>query len=139
MLERLIYLSKSLQPLPLDLKDILAKSRAKNPKAEITGALCFIDGVYLQYLEGEAAALSGLYAKIEKDPRHTDTKLLLRSSINERLFRTWSMALLTLNEETRKIIDTFVDSDGGGLENISPEKAAGLMRSLAVSSNWATV
>jgi len=53
---RLIYVSKALQRLPLDLKEILAVSMTNNAQKGITGALCVLNGVYLQYLEGEAIA-----------------------------------------------------------------------------------
>ena len=138
MLEHIIYASKSVVPLPLDIKDILAASRRNNPPAGITGALCFIDGTYLQYLEGEPAALAALYQKIEADPRHREARVLARGSVSERLFADWSMALLTFNDETRAIVRALVDGSDD-VYSVKPDRAAHLMSAFAASANWKTV
>jgi hypothetical protein len=139
MLERLIYVSRSHQPLPLDLKDILAASRRNNPAVGVTGALCFIDGTYFQYLEGEGDAIGPLYERIARDGRHRDPKLLHTGGIADRLFEKWSMALVTLDENTRRIIAAVTQRKDADLYELSPGEAQGLMQALAVSANWSTV
>ncbi|MDO9402772.1 MAG: BLUF domain-containing protein [Polaromonas sp.] len=136
---RLIYASRARQALPLDLKDILAVSRRKNLKANITGALCFLDGVYLQYLEGETFGLEDLYRKIIKDPRHSDARLLERKKITERLFNSWSMALVTWDDQTRAIFEAFNGQIQPDLHAIDPLNAAVTFEALARSSNWLEV
>ena len=73
---RLIYVSRSVTRFPPDIKAILASSRKNNAEFGITGALCFLDGVYCQYLEGEKISLENLYQILLADPRHESLKLI---------------------------------------------------------------
>ena len=136
---RLIYVSRSRERLPLELRNILAVSRKNNPVAGITGALCFLDGIYLQYLEGEAITLENLYRKIILDPRHSDARLLERKRITERLFKSWAMALMTWDEQTKAIFGAFNNQAEADLHAIDPQHAAVTFETLARSSNWQEV
>ena len=136
---RLIYVSKALSPLPLDLKDILRVSRHNNERLEMTGALCFIEGVYFQYLEGETVQLQDLYKRITHDDRHQEPRLLERSRITERLFQNWSMALVTWNAQTQRLFETVNGPGPHDLYTLQPEKALATFESMARSSNWQQV
>ena len=136
---RLIYTSRSLSKLPLDLKEILAQSRANNERREISGALCFLDGVYFQYLEGETVVLEDLYRTILADPRHTDPRLVERKFIETRLFDSWSMALVTWNQETKEIFETLNGPGPMDVHGIKIEAAATFFKALSRSSNWMEV
>lgn len=133
---RLIYVSKTLNTFPSGLKDILNSSRKNNAALGITGALCLLHGVYLQYLEGPAVAVEDLYRRISADPRHTTSKLLERRNINDRLFTTWTMALVTWNEQTRAIFGAFSSVEKPDLYSLTGENAAKTFEALARSSNW---
>ena len=133
---RLIYTSRSNDRLPRDLKDIIATSRANNARREITGALCFLDGVYFQYLEGEAVVLEDLYRRILADPRNKDHRLIERRRIDKRLFTNWSMGLVTWNDETTAIFRAFNGEARLDLHDIASEKAAHAFEALSKSSNW---
>ena len=99
MLIRLIYLSRPIGPQTAALTDsILSKAHAWNRQNDITGMLCEGQGVYLQALEGERSAVTGLYARIHADPRHKDLELLHCESITERRYRGWSMAHVSLSD-----------------------------------------
>ncbi|RZJ03853.1 MAG: BLUF domain-containing protein [Rubrivivax sp.] len=139
MLHRLIYVSRSRQPLPLDVKDILASSRANNPRIGVTGALCFLDGVYFQCLEGDSRVLAELYRFIERDSRHTEPRLLVQERIDKRLFADWSMALMTWAEETKAIFEYFHPGSAHDLYDIAQDKARLLIESFAASRNWKAV
>ncbi len=139
MLIRLIYVSRAKSALPLELKDILAAARKNNPILGISGAMCFIDGVYLQYLEGEAAAVDGLYQKIENDSRHTGSKVLDRQPIGAREFPKWDMALLTWNDETKAIFRRFNPDRALDAYAADPATIAELLRTWAGTSNWMTL
>ena len=139
MLIRIIYVSKASSSLPLELKDILAVARKNNPALGVTGAMCLIDGTYLQYLEGKEAVVDVLYKKIESDGRHSAPKLLERRSISERTFPNWAMALLTWNDETKMLFrrfnpDTALDAYAVDSATIDP-----LIRAWADSKNWMAV
>ncbi|MEN1784958.1 MAG: BLUF domain-containing protein [Bacteroidota bacterium] len=69
-------------------------SRAKDYNAEhgITGCLLYHNAYFLQLLEGDEAKVMDLFERISKDERHHQLTLVESNSINERMFKTWSMA-----------------------------------------------
>src|ERR1700712_108942 len=71
MLIRLVYASRAVGSFHDDVPGILQWSRDFNPSLEVTGMLCCLDGVYMQYLEGEESVLEDLFASIRKDTRHS--------------------------------------------------------------------
>jgi hypothetical protein len=139
MLIRTIYVSRASSALPLELKNILATSRKNNPARGITGAMCLINGVYLQCLEGEAAVVDALYQKIISDTRHSVPKLHERRSISQREFPKWAMALLTWNEEAQVIFSAFNPNQPMDAYEADPLTTGSLLRSWAATSNWMTV
>jgi hypothetical protein len=80
-----------------ELLAILKKSKANNPKAGITGALCFSEGIFIQVLEGGRAAVNKLYNRIARDDRHNDVVLLNYDEIEERCFAGWSMGQVNMS------------------------------------------
>ena len=139
MLIRTIYVSRSNSPMPLEIKDILFASRRNNPVLGIGGAMCFLDGVYLQFLEGEAAAVDALYQKIEKDPRHTEVKMLVHEPIAQRGYPNWSMALLTWNDEIKALFSHFNPNSACDLYAADPATVVALLRAWAGTKNWMIV
>ncbi|RYX97593.1 MAG: BLUF domain-containing protein [Comamonadaceae bacterium] len=136
---RLIYVSRSAERLPLGLRDVLETSRKNNLRMNITGALCHLDGVYLQYLEGDTVVLEDLYRRIISDPRHVDARLLERKRISERLFSEWSMALVTWDVQTRAIFNAFNLTPDLDLYQMEPGQAALTFEALSRSANWLRV
>jgi hypothetical protein len=125
--------------MPLEIKDILASSRKNNPRLGISGAMCFLDGVYMQYLEGEAVAVDALYKKIESDLRHRDAKVLVHEPIPRREYPNWSMALLTWNDETKEIFRLFNPDSALDAYATDPASAALLVRAWSGTNNWMTL
>ena len=113
-MHRLIYVSRSITRFPPDLKAILESSRRNNARFEITGALCFLDGVYCQYLEGDKIALEDLYQILLADPRHKDVVILSYEEISERKFPGWSMGLVNLDRINSSLLLKY--SDGAALD-----------------------
>ena|SRR6185312_13282876 len=72
------------------LDDILAASRRNNAGAGISGMLLYLDGGFMQVLEGEEAAVAAVYARIAKDKRHWNAQVLLDREA-PRAFADWSM------------------------------------------------
>jgi len=125
--------------MPHEIKDILLASRKNNPVLGITGALCFLDGIYLQHLEGEASAVGALYKKIEADPRHSHTKILVRDQISQRAHPKWSMALLTWNEETKAIFRLFNPDIALDAYATDPASVPSLLEAWSRTPNWMTL
>jgi hypothetical protein len=74
-----------------ELKALLDDARYRSTKRGITGMLLYRNGVFLQALEGEAAVVDNLYAKIQRDERHTNVLTVYRTPIAARAFCEWSM------------------------------------------------
>jgi Sensors of blue-light using FAD len=92
MLVRLMYVSRAAKAVDADeLHTLLKQCRAHNPKAGITGVLCFADGIFLQVLEGSRTAVNRLYNRIVADTRHHDVELLAYEEIDQRRFSGWAM------------------------------------------------
>ncbi len=64
----------------------------------MTGLLLYLDGNFMQVLEGPEEAVMDIFGKIEKDIRHTNIIVILKDPIAEREFSEWSMAFLNLDE-----------------------------------------
>jgi len=76
-----------------ELAKILEISRANNAAAGITGLLMFAGGNIFQAIEGDEDAVSDLFNRIERDPRHTGLRKMTVFQIEKRQFPDWSMAL----------------------------------------------
>jgi hypothetical protein len=99
MLVRLLYASQSTGATPGEsIHTIMQQSHAHNPRNGITGILCHSDKVYMQVLEGGREAINALYAKILRDPRHTDVVLLHYEEISERRYACWTMGQANLGK-----------------------------------------
>ena len=91
-MRQLLYVSNTVDELGLgDLDHVLTASRRNNSMMGITGLLLFIDGGFLQMLEGEERAVRELYTRITSDPRHRNTRLMLDREVPCRAFPEWSM------------------------------------------------
>ena len=90
-LSHLIYAS---QPFGFDdamLAGILLQARRNNARDGITGALICRHDIYLQLLEGPAAAIEATFARIVPDDRHLEPVLLWSGAVEARLFPKWAM------------------------------------------------
>jgi hypothetical protein len=80
------------------LQTILAVSRRNNAACGVTGMLCYYDGSFLQFLEGEAADVDATFERIQRDGRHQGLIEVFRDEITQRLFPDWTMALARLDD-----------------------------------------
>ena len=107
---QLVYLSSARRPFSQDeLVELLRQARAKNERLGITGLLLYKDGNFLQVLEGEDEAVHGLIRRIEADPRHTDTTVLLDEPVAARAFPDWSMGFRNLSDSQVQALPGFSD------------------------------
>ena len=82
-----------------DLEDILEHARSNNAKYCLTGALVYVDGVFLQILEGDAEVVKELMAKISRDVRHETVTVLKQGEIPAPAFIDWRMAYISATAE----------------------------------------
>ena len=81
-------------------RNIAEASAAQNRLSDLTGSLLFVDGSFIQILEGPPDAVEKTFERICCDFRHVDVRLIDLTSVSERLFEDWDMACLCEGEET---------------------------------------
>jgi hypothetical protein len=92
---QLVYLSRATMHVDrAELVDITNVSVANNRGRDVTGALLFCNGYFLQILEGTKEVVEQLLAKISTDERHADVQVLERREASQRAFGEWGMACL---------------------------------------------
>ena len=87
----LLYVSQRMAS-DTDVDDIVAVSRARNARLQVTGALITSPGRFAQILEGPRAAVDELMDSIRRDRRHAEVEVLLYDAIDGRRFPDWSLA-----------------------------------------------
>lgn len=99
-MHHLIYMSTAVQPLSdAELSALLHQARLRNEQDNITGALVYGDGRFMQIIEGDKAALDDLYARLLSDQRHVGLVKLADKEVAERSFADWSMAFRPVSDE----------------------------------------
>lgn len=100
MTYQIIYSSVSSTPMQLeDLEDILEHAQGSNASSGITGALVYVDGYFLQILEGERDGVQELMERISRDLRHETVSVLQASEISTPAFSDWKMAYVSATPE----------------------------------------
>jgi Sensors of blue-light using FAD len=93
---QLIYSSISSTPMQQeDLQDLLERAQLNNARSGITGALVYVDGCFLQVLEGEEGAVQGLMERISVDLRHETITVLQAQAVGTAAFANWKMAYVS--------------------------------------------
>jgi hypothetical protein len=77
---------------------ILEQSRRNNPRAGVTGILCYTNNVFIQVLEGGRDEVCKLFNGIVCDDRHLDVRILVYEEISERRFSNWAMGQVDLSK-----------------------------------------
>ncbi|MGB7418180.1 MAG: BLUF domain-containing protein [Erythrobacter sp.] len=91
-MKRLIYHSYGVDDLSQDaVFDIVSGSAHRNGALGLSGFLLYQNGCFLQLLEGDAAAVDALYAKVRQDPRHHSVETLFETAISAKSFDMWRM------------------------------------------------
>ncbi len=96
---RITYISKLAHPLSIkEVEAIGIISSQNNKRNNVTGLLVYFEKLFFQVLEGDDKEVDRLYAKIGKDSRHADIlRLKTEYGISERLFPSWSMKMINLD------------------------------------------
>lgn len=74
------------------LYKILRQSRINNKLDNVTGLLVFVDGMFLQVLEGQDDSVKKIFERIKADERHQNINILFEGNVEERAFPKWEMA-----------------------------------------------
>ena len=94
MTSTLIYRSRALEAFPpAELERLAARAFASNLRLDVTGILVFDGDYFLQVLEGPADAVTAVFDKLSRDPRHDNLVTLLHGQEARRRFGSWGMYL----------------------------------------------
>ncbi|MCG2586032.1 BLUF domain-containing protein [Massilia sp. TS11] len=98
-INQLVYLSQSTRKMSAeDLNEILRVAKENNQRLDVTGSLFYNGGWFLQVLEGPLDKINALYKKIERDPRHKNSRILYNEPAKFRTFTRWSMNMTNLDD-----------------------------------------
>ena len=127
------YFSKSALPSTGDelegkIEDILTVSKRNNKLKNITGALLYSGGHFLQVLEGEKEAVDNTFEHIQRDSRHRDVTILSYDYQTNRSFPTWSMALAGVQKDLSPNVEGILSSP----EDIEGSETGDIIISLLV-------
>jgi anti-anti-sigma regulatory factor len=124
-MHRIIYLSSAINYFSDDeLKNLLRNSKQKNNVIGITGLLLYIDGDFLQVLEGEKKTVLQLYQKIKLDPRHKSIIKVFDESVLDRQFENWDMGFSALKYHDIQKYKEFQNITKESLSNINDKIAS---------------
>ncbi len=113
-LRQVLYGSSAVRPMTqAEIDVILEQARRRNIETGITGILFYLDGNFLQLLEGEEPALSETFDRIRLDTRHRNLIKMLDGPIDQRSFAASPMAFRSIyGNELEENPDLFVQSNG---------------------------
>ena len=116
---------------PRTLSDIMTVAQRENSAHQITGFLCFGNGYFFQYIEGEKSSIEQLFGNIQRDGRNRDVTLKSKGVIEERLFQDWQMLMVNIsNPETHEeVINAFLPMLSAGSKAAAADKFVEVMRS----------
>jgi len=103
------------------INDILETAHRKNAELQVTGALLYSGGYFIQVLEGPEDAVEEIFESIQNDLRHQNVAVIQHSHLTQRSFSQWSMALAGVRSELlpglEKILKspTDIEADQKGL------------------------
>ncbi|MFL2537441.1 MAG: BLUF domain-containing protein [Candidatus Azotimanducaceae bacterium] len=90
------YLSRAVEPFETAaLEALLTSCRHTNGQEQVTGALLYHGGYFMQLIEGFDEAVERTYARIVSDSRHEIISVLFEDHISARFFPDWSMGFRT--------------------------------------------
>ena len=125
---QLIYCS---QPFGFDepmLRGILLQARRNNARDGLTGALIARGDIYLQLLEGPAAAVATTFARIAVDNRHLAVTRLSEIETDARLFPNWTMR----DDVAPSWAGSAADVERGAPQNLPPAEVRAVFERLAL-------
>ncbi|MBO8084830.1 MAG: EAL domain-containing protein [Marichromatium sp.] len=93
----LLYVSQATEPMsPRELQELLKQSRESNRRQGLTGFLLYLNGSFMQLLEGSRPRLLRLLQQLREDPRHHGVRVVYEGVVKQRIFADWSMGFRDL-------------------------------------------
>ena len=102
------------------LTDIVGVAKRKNPEFDITGVLFYLEGKFLQVIEGPKEHIAQLMQNISADPRHKNVNVLIDTPVEMRGFQQWNMDHFHLNSAQKFDAVTLRDLTASFQTNLLP-------------------
>ncbi len=126
-LSEIVYASAATVPFSREeLVKLLSIARRNNSKIGVTGVLLYLDGSFLQVLEGHEENIETVFKRVEKDARHGNVMVLRRGEIEERSFAEWTMGFVDM----RGRADGFTNFLSTGIHRAATEHANAILKTL---------
>jgi hypothetical protein len=123
-MHQIIYLSSCVKYLNVEeIGSLLSKCRKNNLEKDITGALLYIEGDFLQVIEGPEVALLELFESIKKDKRHKGIITIVNTKVSKRNFPKWNMGFCSFDFEELKKMKGYENMDQANLAEINDKTA----------------
>lgn len=104
------YVSVAAKPLSDgDVAALLIRARENNERDDITGALLYHGGRFVQIIEGADEQVRAKFATIAADPNHRNVQMMREKSIEVRQFPEWTMGFRALSDDSVKELEGFED------------------------------
>lgn len=117
MLARVVYVSRAAKGVTLeDVYGIIRTAHARNEREDLGGALLFLDGCFVQVLEGPVEQLKAAFERIRADERHAAVSLRMHTPALCRLFPRERMALRACRDLDPRLLEDFGYSPGFPVE-----------------------
>ena len=116
----------------LQMSDILAEARPRNAELGVTGVLTAVNGAFVQIIEGPAGGIDALMAKLRRDRRHTDLKVLNQRAVMGRDFADWDMVSPRLAAAEAGKIAALLDGGSSNLDEYIAVLRQAILRQDAV-------
>jgi len=133
-MHQIIYLSSSVKYLNVEeIESLLSQCRVNNLEKDVTGALLYIEGDFLQIIEGPDVAILELFESIKKDKRHKGIITIVNAKISEKHFPKWNMGFCAFDYEELRKIKGYENMGFETLANFTDKKALILINSFIKS------
>jgi hypothetical protein len=104
-LRSIVYLSTATKPMSAaEIETLLDSARNFNATTNVTGVLMYLDGSFVQYIEGTESGLHKVCERIFNSHKHKNIMKIMEKSIASRIFPDWLMGSTTItNSELFKL------------------------------------
>ena len=123
MYQRLVYVSQASPGVAArDTYDIIRVAVNRNSQLGLTGALLFLDGHFIQLLEGQPHQVEARFKRIAADARHSSLSLRQTLRTSELLFPADWMALRSEQQIAPGVKQAFAYQPGLPATQFDPDR-----------------
>ena len=121
----IIYIGSTVKLMnEAELADMLVVNQQSNRLSNITGMLIYVDGTFIQVLEGNEEDVKKAGRKMERNTSHKNIIKLAEDNLAKPNFRTWSMAFLASNRAVVEKLEGYINPESSNFLNTDSTHAA---------------